>query len=334
MTDFVSVLEAAYRLEVPDDDWLSGLLDATAPALDCGMGQAAYLFAGAPRTQVRVLSARGTGPYAEPGVLDKVMSWALAAPPEFLETMIGRTVFETVSMRMGRARFGQAIPEFVAIDPQLGALRDQFGLAAVEPGRFGCVVSADLPRRTTVSRQDKALWERIAAHIGSAMRLRRRAHAAPEAILSPGGRIEHATDAAQSKLARESLMHAARVVDRARGALRRRSPEEAIAIWTALAAGRWSLVDHFDTDGRRYVIARRNEPEAEGWAQLTPGERNVVAFAAMGHSNKLVGYELGITPSTVAMRLARAMRKLGAMSRVALIDAYKRHAATADKGEA
>jgi DNA-binding CsgD family transcriptional regulator len=37
----------------------------------------------------------------------------------------------------------------------------------------------------------------------------------------------------------------------------------------------------------------------------------VVTYSAMGRSNKLIAYELGLSPSTVAKHLERARQKLG-----------------------
>jgi DNA-binding CsgD family transcriptional regulator len=129
----------------------------------------------------------------------------------------------------------------------------------------------------------------------------------------------------------KSFDHPSRVVARVAALIqtnidpaRRSQPEEAVAIWRALADGRWSLVDHFDHDGRRYLIARPNELETRAWATLTERERIAVAFAAMGHTNKLIAYDMGLAPSTVAMQLSRAARKIGVRSRVELIAAYKR----------
>jgi DNA-binding CsgD family transcriptional regulator len=56
--------------------------------------------------------------------------------------------------------------------------------------------------------------------------------------------------------------------------------------------------------------------------RLTPRELQAVGFAALGHSNKLVAYEMGIAPSTVSVLLHRAGQKLGTSSRVALIARY------------
>src|SRR5262249_34930214 len=117
---------------------------------------------------------------------------------------------------------------------------------------------------------------------------------------------------------REQLRAAAQAVDKAR----RRGGDEGISMWKALVEGRWSLIDRFDSDGRRYFIARKNDPEIRGLAKLTERERQVVGYAALGHSNKLIAYELGLALPTVANHLTEACTKLGLRSRAELIQAY------------
>jgi len=112
-------------------------------------------------------------------------------------------------------------------------------------------------------------------------------------------------------------------VERLRAAVlaRSRTPDAELAVdpaWEAVLAGRWSLVDRFDTDGRRYVVAYRNPPGVLDPRRLTPREEGVAALAAIGHSNKEIASQLGVTPSTVATLLASALAKLGLLSRTML----------------
>jgi DNA-binding NarL/FixJ family response regulator len=79
--------------------------------------------------------------------------------------------------------------------------------------------------------------------------------------------------------------------------------------------GRWSLVDHVEADGRRVVLARRNPPGVRDPRALTARERDVLAHVAQGHGNKHVAYALGLSATTVATHLRRALRKLGLRSR-------------------
>ena len=48
-----------------------------------------------------------------------------------------------------------------------------------------------------------------------------------------------------------------------------------------------------------------------------------MTFAGLGHSNKLIAYELGLSLGSVSAYLASAMRKLGFDSRVDLVRVYR-----------
>jgi DNA-binding CsgD family transcriptional regulator len=161
----------------------------------------------------------------------------------------------------------------------------------------------------------------VAAHLAAGLRLRRLAtpagpdasFGAAEAILDPDGRMHHATTPAQPRACREALREAAMRQRRA-GDLRQSDPAEAVAAWRALVAGRWSLVDHFDHDGRHFLLARRNDPDTRALGELTLRERQVVGYASLG--------QMGLSASSIATYLGRAAAKLGADSRPALIRAY------------
>ena len=129
-------------------------------------------------------------------------------------------------------------------------------------------------------------------------------------------------DDARARPAMQALREQAIAIDRARGPMRKTDPDEALRAWQALVSGRWTLLDHFDRDGRRYFIARRNETPAEGPVGLSPRERQVLGWAALGHPGKLIAYELGLKRSTVATHLSSAVRKLGLKGRAELSHLY------------
>lgn len=101
-------------------------------------------------------------------------------------------------------------------------------------------------------------------------------------------------------------------------------PREARALWRGLTAGEWSIVDVFDREGRRFVVARRNAPSEWSSHRLSASERQVVEAAARGHANKRIALDRGISESTVSRRLSRAGAKLGVPSRVELVAALAR----------
>jgi DNA-binding CsgD family transcriptional regulator len=136
-----------------------------------------------------------------------------------------------------------------------------------------------------------------------------------EAVLSSSGKIHDARGPARSQSSLDVLRRAAINHEKARGALRKRDPEEALSLWHGLVAGRWSLVDSFESDGRRFLVARENSPRLARRLALTPTELRVVQLVAVGHANKLVAYELGLSTCSVAMHLRRAMAKLGLQHR-------------------
>jgi DNA-binding CsgD family transcriptional regulator len=99
-------------------------------------------------------------------------------------------------------------------------------------------------------------------------------------------------------------------------------------------AGRSSPHRTFDRslDALRW-IGRGHQPEitewlnaqldAVGW-QLTAREAEALRLASLGHNNKSIAYEMGITASTVGVLLHHAARKLNARSRQELLEAYQK----------
>jgi DNA-binding CsgD family transcriptional regulator len=207
---------------------------------------------------------------------------------------------------------------------------------ATDPTHRGCllIILGIDPRWGPAQRVQ---WRRAAVHVAAGLRVRRglagrEPSRGAEAILRPDGRIEHAEAPAQGAVARAALGRSARAVDRARGRLRRKDPDEALSLWEGLVAGRWSLIDHLDTDGRRFVLARRNDPSIVDPRGLTLRERQVASYVALGHANKAIGYALGLSTSTVAGHLARARQKLGLRSLRALREVVLREEQRGEPG--
>ncbi len=140
-----------------------------------------------------------------------------------------------------------------------------------------------------------------------------------DAVLRPDGKLEHATGDARVGARRATLRRAAVDLDKARSARGRKAPERALAWSTSMVDARWTLLDHFDNDGRHYVIARRNDSQVRAIDDLTDREREVLAYAALGHDIKVIAYELGLAAATVRVLLHRCSKKLGVRTRVQLV---------------
>jgi DNA-binding NarL/FixJ family response regulator len=312
--DPIAIVECSYALQGTESEWIDRLLEAVAPTIDQGIGVYGFTYrwhGGRP-----IFTAFASGKPAWEDILRQMNDEASAG---YLASVI--------KVRKPCSSFSQQVAKLPLqtrewhdnFYRQLG-FADALMVHAADPdGGIGILSPRALEQ--TVSARDVARWQRITAHMASALRLRRhieREVVEDEAVLSPSGSLLHATGVAKQADARERLRAAARAIDRARGLLRKNDPQEALELWRALCAGRWSLVDRFESDGRRYLIAHRNQPHLSDLRGLSQREATVAAFAQLGQTNKEIAYTLGISPSSVATHLSAALRKLGLPSRAAL----------------
>jgi DNA-binding NarL/FixJ family response regulator len=100
----------------------------------------------------------------------------------------------------------------------------------------------------------------------------------------------------------------------ARERARAHPPDEGEQPRDALLAGRWSLVDRFDSEGRRFVVAYRNPPGVLDPRRLSVRERDIASRIARGMSQTAVASELGVSASTVASVASGIVKKLGLRS--------------------
>lgn len=323
--DVVSVLERIYDVDRSPEEWLAAVVGAASPLLDQGSGAVGYFVDLSPADRIEA-SGFVAASSAAVSHLETFGTWAASMPLWFQRAI-------HLSLPCG---FGADLPRepylaSVESAQQIIGTADVFGVNGIDATRRGAVLasfSAEPSQRGV--RLEHATWARVAAHLATGARLVRQLAAVstgeePEAVLNPDGAIEHAHAAAKEPEARDALRDMVRRIDRARTRGVRQNADEASLLWEAMVAGRWSLVDHFDTDGRRYVVARVNEPATNPLLDLTERERLVVGLAANGRSNKLIAYEIGVAQSTVSTLLSRAQSKLGAGDRVELIRVYLQH---------
>jgi len=317
----IDVIEASYDLDGPDQRWLERLALAVRPLIDGGRGTMAYFYdAQTPLPQTYASALRWEMPDS---LLPAMCDMAAASPDVAYRVHIQNEVLLGLVDLGKRAGFGDLRERpSVARYFQLAGISDFVALQTVEPGGHGVVITAGQREVRKFDTRTRRLWARVNTHIAAGRRLRAALAAKgaqEDAVLTPNGKLEHAEAEAKTRTAREVLRDAVQRIEKARGKQRRTDPEAATEAWNGLVSGRWSLVDRFERGGRRYIVARRNEHTLPDPRALTPRERVVAHLAALGKSNKLIGYELGISGSTIAGHLASAMRKLGAKTRADLI---------------
>ena len=321
MSDWIDILEVAYDMTGDDRTWLQAVANVARPELDCGLGVVAYFF-DASGARLKIFDYVAAD--APPEAIDfarQVHSHPMWRSSEMLRATYRSPSALRYSMDMGDNR----MQDLLSVTGRPSPWGRVLLLNAADPSHRGCVLGAVDLGSSAVTLKRKESWSRVAAHMAAGLRLRRRLAelnepAGPEeAILSPSGTLLHAEGPAKTRIARDALRDATLAIDKARGRLRRSDPEAALNLWRGMLEGRWSLIDRFERDGRRLVVAHRNNVATRGLRALTLRERQVAAYAALGHSNKLIAYELGLTLGSVGTHLTSALAKLGAKSRLELI---------------
>jgi DNA-binding CsgD family transcriptional regulator len=317
-TDLIGVVEAAYRIEQSEDGWLRGLLGAVRTMIDYGFGIVSYVYDASNPAALRLNAS------ASEGLSDENAAYITKTIPLEDPDFVRRSF---LSLSCGTSRDVPGWHEQSGVDRAAKdfGIRDWLAINGRNPNGQGCLIMALLGKEMRLTAQRREVLTKISCHLAAAHRLRQslankeaRAGVA-EAILDHDGKVHHAEGEASSKVALSCLKRSALAMARSRGSLRAREPEQAVDEWKGLIAARWTLVDVRETDGRRYLVARQNRPRTQEPSGLTEREQEVVALAAMGHHNKLIAYNLGISHSTVRVLMARAAGKLGARSRDELL---------------
>jgi hypothetical protein len=199
-------------------------------------------------------------------------------------------------------------PEAFAVMTEHTGSRDHLSINAADPDCHGVSFNIPLPEVIELTPQQREWWKMLAVHIAAGYRLRRglieatgacgvkstdMPHSAEALLDASKFVVSDAVGSARDKSASEVIREAARRLDRARGRLRKRDPEEALEIWHGLVRGRWSLVDWFDTDGRRFVLAKPNAPNLGDPRGLTERELAYLDYAAAHYVEVAGQYRAG-----------------------------------------
>ena len=318
LPDVARVAEAAYRLDRDERPWVLGLADALRPALAGGLGLAACAY-DSDRLPFHVRSFVSTG---DPAFEAAIRAVPLHGPAD------GRA---RVYLRPPNATFGGSSPcgrsparGRTAPRPAAPTLAGALGLMADDSRGTGVMLAAALPEPRRLEPREMAGWRRVAAHVAAALLLRRLVAQERGPSRRQAAGMKRFAGSAGSGLPDSScdwLRAAARRTDRARCDAMPTTDDEALRAWHELLAGRWKLVDRFDADGRRFLLARRcaSGTAAHPPAGLSPREGRILACAACGHANKWIASILGLSPATISMHLSDVMHKLGLSSRVDLV---------------
>jgi len=299
--------EACYSLEGPEDSWLLGIVRILRPLLDASLGIAAWTFR---------VGHWGKSTDPPPVGVDPELGRALRLVGDQVPDELSRRFFlgpralpacERIGRSVGLNRdplFSELRP-FRICDFRALTLVEPFGegLAFVGPDQHMCESDPLVTRRLS----------RIGTHVLAGFRLRR-SLGAMEAVLEPDGKLLHATGRAKVPAQRDALQRAVKAFDRACASRGASDPDEALSVWKGLVSGEWSLVQSFESDGRRYLIARRNPPGEPQDAAISPLAVQALTLRAQGSSYKHIAYELGMSHTRAYTTVRNAARALGVRS--------------------
>jgi DNA-binding CsgD family transcriptional regulator len=322
-SDVASVVELMYQLDTPRGDWLTRVTESMRPIMDrhhMGVVGAFYTCPDACTWRIESTVVQDVAPR----ILVDYLSF-LSTPPATLldDTVLSRRWYVCSQLR----RWSDIQ---LAFDNMSGAA-DKLTLTALEPDGNGCLFGSFQRDRTPASQALSRTLSLLGTHLTAAHRLR--AHLSrsdvDEAtfVLDPAGRLQGVSGRTPTAAGRARLQRVVRARDRARS---RKGLQEPALLddWQSFVEMGLTLIDRFERDGRRWVLAIDNRPAPVGLAQLSQREREVVRQAVLGLSNKVIAYNTGLAHSTVRVLLARAAAKLGARSRAELVaQAAPRHTA-------
>jgi DNA-binding CsgD family transcriptional regulator len=319
------IIETAYRLDLAQGEWQGALAREISTRRELGSGLLAYEFdASWEDGYVRI------GEIAAVGEIGRFES--LTEPVH--KKPVGGEYALAIARGTHVLTTRRLIRQAGSVDPESSLLlrgiasagyRDIWAVCCVNPDATG--IAFAIPCRKVPEPLPAALrrqWTQVGVHIAASYRLRMRLASgeqeAPSGIFDAAGRPAHLEAGAVKD--REALTQFVKSIDKARAREARGADEDLLELWRGLVAGRWSVFDHIDTDGKHYLVAYENDPEARGPKRLTQREIRIATYAAQGHTNKLIAYEVGIGVSTVATHLRSALHKLGLSRRTELVWLY------------
>ena len=310
--DLVSTLDALYAIDSTDDvEWMQSVVRAMPALVPKPLGTNGLMYD---------LTTRPPRTWALVNESSPLESEILAAA---VESSIDDYTTTVAQIPVAAASEGPNFEEQPWLEELFRprGIEDVLTLNAYNPNGIGCSIVQTVASRLVLRPKQRDRLTRFATHLASAARLRWRLRRAPtetpEAVLSPDGKELHAEGDATLDDARRALKEAAIRIEKVRST--RAAADDALEQWRPLVSAKWTLVDKFESDGKRFIVAQTNEVARSDRADLTAREKQVVALLALGHHGKLIAYELGISASTVRVLLARAARRLGAKTRNELL---------------
>jgi DNA-binding CsgD family transcriptional regulator len=288
----ISIAEAAYRLDLDDQAWLAHLARNIAELLPQGTFQLAFSYraSGSGFELCDVLERQETG------LFTPSTDGARRVPHgngELALRCLSHTLCSTLSILDAglHATWARELVTDADADLLLMTARDG------TPVGVGFAVGFPAKRRPTTSA--RRTWERIAAHVTAALRIRTElCRELPSVGTVPRDQLRELCRSETSAYPNDAF--------------------DGSELWRELSQGRYSLLEHFDQQDRHYFVLRRQSDGSFDPRALTEREAEILELAAHGDTDRTIAGRLALSNSTVATHRARGMEKLGIKSRALL----------------
>jgi DNA-binding CsgD family transcriptional regulator len=302
-TDVTSLSAAIARIAPSDSNWLLQIERAANASLSVSPKCRALFIDVVDLGNPRVWADSSTG-----DALDDVRSmigiWPRTSAPGFVRRLLSGAKCFTVSARLDEGLYKRWS---MVVNERCG-VRDALCVSACRRPGEGVLLWFPLAARAALPRATARRWELVAKLLLGAVAARSEGVGEPNGAgvanarrTNHGGRTAHLVASVRAK------------VDECSPPVL--SPVDARSFRHELLRGEWSLLDHFDRDGKRYFAWARGSGRSDQRRSLTKREKDVLERVATGHSDRSIAMELRCSSSTIATHRLRAMSKIGLRSR-------------------
>ncbi|MEM7000625.1 MAG: LuxR C-terminal-related transcriptional regulator [Pseudomonadota bacterium] len=312
--NWIQLIEAAYRVDGSDQDWLHELAQAGSNLLDAPGGVGTVLV----KVEPDSIGVEAVG-YTSSEHGEAIQSTFATGSTQAMNLMFRA---KTRASSLSESVFPLS-PETAPMFEQATGFRDATGIIAYTGTGYAVCISAPSNQVGPLPTVAKRRWSQAAAHVGAAARLRKllTEGGSPEATLTYDGQFIESSESTSSVDAHQRLEQALTHMERARSG--RLSPDQTLDLWQGLVYGRWSLLRLPSHKGSRaFIAAWRNVTDALDPRGLTEHEARIASQAGLGLSNQEIAYAFGLSESAIGNAIGRVRRKLGLGNRAEVVNFF------------
>lgn len=311
-TDKLSVVEAAWEVELEPPDWMVRLACSIQTAVPEMVAPTSF-HAVVEDMVMRVIEAG-----APPGTshLPVVLGSASQTPPELIVHTRRQGATGLLAFRHADAPDTGGLDQVAPALAELGG-RDILTIGARDGRGETLCLTGVMPEPRKMRSNERRGWESVCAHLSAALRLRQRGITATiedaDLVFDARGSLVYRNAWSGSPSAADD-----ETVDRLRDRLPHVDvrPSERSATWMeAVFDGNWSIIARRETAAAVHFLAVRNPVDATPMRKLTELEVETVRALMTDAPAKAIADDLGITEAALARRASSAYRKLGIESR-------------------